>query len=200
MDFTTLKDRLIKLGYKVNCFETAKEAAEYIDNEIDNTTVGFGGSVTLQEMGLYEKLSAHNDVYWHWKTETMTADEARTKAREAAIYISSVNGIAETGEIINIDGNGNRVAEILYGHKKVYLVVGENKVAPDYERALYRARNIAGPLNAGRLNRKTPCAVKMDKCYNCASPDRICRGLTVLWESPYSCEYEVVLINEKLGY
>ena len=113
---------------------------------------------------------------------------------------SSVNGLAETGEIINIDGTGNRVAAIFYGHKKVYLVVGKNKIAPDYEKALWRARNIASPRNAKRLGVNTPCAVNADKCYDCKSPQRICRGLLVLWEKPMASDIEILLINEDLGY
>ena len=92
------------------------------------------------------------------------------------------------------------MASIFYGHKKVYLVVGENKIAKDYESALYRARNIAAPLNAKRLGVKTPCAVKGDRCYDCKSPERICRGLSVLWGKPMTGEFEVLLIHENLGY
>lgn len=201
LHFTEIKNNLEKLGYKVSCFETAKEATEYIDSQIDGSTVGFGGSVTLKEMGLYEKLETHNKVTWHWIVpEGKTDGDMRAESRDAKVYISSVNGIAETGEIINIDGTCNRVAEIFYGHEKVFLVAGVNKIADDYDAALYRARNIAAPLNAKRLNMKTPCAVKADKCYNCNSPQRICRGLSVLWDKPMGGEFEVVLINEKLGY
>ena len=126
--------------------------------------------------------------------------ETRTAASQAEIYISSVNGISEQGEIVNIDGTGNRVAAISYGPSKVYLVVGANKVASDYESALFRARNVAAPLNAKRLNRKTPCAANADKCYDCTSPERICRNLSVLWTKPSGAEYEVILIKESLGY
>ena len=130
----------------------------------------------------------------------MTVIETRTAAAQAEIYISSVNGISEQGEIVNIDNTGNRVAAISYGPSKVYLVVGANKVAIDYESALFRARNIAAPLNAKRLNRKTPCAAHADKCYDCNSPERICRNLSVLWNKPTGAEYEVILISEELGY
>lgn len=130
----------------------------------------------------------------------MTADEVRSLAATAEIYISSVNALAQTGEIINIDGACNRIASICYGHKKVYLIVGKNKIAPDYNTALYRARNVAAPKNARRLGKKTPCAVNADKCYNCKSPDRICRALSVLWTKPSLCDYEIVLINEDLGF
>jgi len=201
MDFTNIKKNLEALEYKVSCFETAAEAAEYLTGAIQNTTVGFGGSMTLKEMGLYEKLGETNKVYWHWiLPEGMTQDDARAHARNTEVYLSSANGIAETGEIVNIDGNGNRVAETLFGHKKVYIIAGKNKIAPDYDGALWHARNVASPKNAQRMQKKTPCAVKGDKCYDCKSPDRICRGLVVLWKKPMAAEYEVVLINEDLGY
>ena len=82
----------------------------------------------------------------------------------------------------------------------MYFVIGKNKIAPDYDKALWRARNIAAPKNAQRLNKNTPCAVKGDRCYDCSSPERICKGLAVLWKKPTNCPYEIVLINEDLGY
>ena len=91
-------------------------------------------------------------------------------------------------------------ASTLYGHQKVYFVIGTNKIAPDYDAALWRARNIAAPLNARRLERKTPC-VKTGRCMNCSSPERICRGLVVLWEKPALIpEVEVVIIEQELGF
>ena len=200
-DFTKLKNNLESKGYAVSVFDTKEEAASYIHTQINGKTVGFGGSVTLREMGLFERLSAHNTVYWHdEKPEHMTVAETRTAAARAEIYISSVNGISEHGEIVNIDNTGNRVAAISYGPAKVFLVLGFNKVAPDLACALDRARNVAAPLNAKRLNRKTPCAVNADKCYDCKSPDRICRNLSVLWTKPTGAAYEIVLIGEHLGY
>lgn len=201
MNLNQLKSVLEQKGYKASVFETAEDATKYIDSVIDGTSVGFGGSVTLEQLGVYEKLALHNDVYWHQRIpEGKTHVELRNEANAASIYLSSVNGLAETGEIINIDGSCNRVASIYYGHKKVYLIVGKNKIAPDYESALWRARNIAAPLNAQRLKRKTPCAVKGDKCYDCSSPDRICCGLSVHWRAPMTGEIEIILINENLGY
>ena len=201
MCFETVKKNLVERGFKVSCFETKEEAASYLDGAIDGCSVGFGGSVTLKEMGLYERLSAHNRALWHWAVpEGADPKQLRTDAARADVYISSVNGIAETGEIINIDGSCNRVSAILYGHRKVYLVVGKNKLAPDYDGALYRARNVAAPKNAQRLGMNTPCAVKADRCYDCSSPQRICRALTVLWEAPTGGDFEVILVNESLGY
>ena len=126
---------------------------------------------------------------------------AMEQAAATDVYISSVNGLAETGELINIDGTGNRVSSTLFGHEKVYFVVGKNKIAPDYDKALWRARNIASPKNAQRIGVQTPCAVKGDRCYDCKSPQRICRGLVVLWEKPKAIQtMEVILIDEELGY
>lgn len=193
-DFQTLKENLEAEGFIVSCFATAGEAADYLDSRLDGRTIGIGGSMTVREMGLAQRLEGHNQIVWHW-----TGDSAK-EAVQTQIYISSVNGIAETGEIINIDGTGNRVASGLFGHEKVYFIVGRNKIAPDYEAALWRARNIAAPKNAQRLGVKTPCAAKGDRCYNCKSPDRICRALTVYWERPLSMEFEVVLVDEDLGY
>ena len=198
-DFTRVKQNLEARGFRVSVFATAAEAADYLDSAIDNTSVGFGGSVTLEQMGLYERLERHDRVNWHWRP-TVDGADARQAAMTAEHYITSVNGLAETGELINIDGTGNRVASTLYGHKKVWFVVGRNKLAPTYEEALWRARNIAAPKNAQRLKRKTPCAVKADHCYDCKSPERICRGLVVLWEAIGSMEMEVVLVDEALGY
>ena len=201
MTFDILKTNLEKSGYTVSVFETAEEAASYLESEIHGKTVAFGGSVTVRDMGLYEKLSKNNTVFWHWKPEDgQTGKQVCALARNTDIYISSVNGIAETGEIVNIDGNGNRVAETTYGHEKVYLIAGKNKIAPDLHSAINRARNIASPLNAKRLGMKTPCAVKGDKCYDCKSADRICRILSVFLQKPNGCEYEVVLVNESIGY
>ena len=201
MDFTTVKKNLEARGFVVSTFATAKEAADYLNAQIDHSSVSFGGSMTLSQMGLFESLGAHNTMYSHWNVpEGMDASEVLKNASTCAHYLLSANGLAETGEIINIDGTGNRVASSLYGHKKVWFVIGSNKLAPSYDEALWRARNIAAPKNAQRLGMKTPCAVKGDRCYDCKSPQRICRALVVLWEAVKGCETEVVLIDEVLGY
>ena len=200
-DFTKLVRNLVNKGYKVTVFNSKDAAAKYLDSQINGRTVGFGGSVTLHELGLFNLLSKHNTVYWHdEKPEHMTVAETRTAAARCEIYISSVNGISEQGEIVNIDNTGNRVAAISYGPEKVYLVVGVNKVSPDLNSAIFRARNIAAPLNAKRLKCNTPCAAKGDRCYDCKSPERICRNLSILWDKPTGAKYEIVLIGEKLGY
>jgi len=193
-DLAKLQESLNKRGFAVSYFETAEQAAAYLDGEIDGKTVGAGGSMTLKEMGLLERLSKHNTMVSHWK------GDPREAAMTTQVYLSSVNGVAETGELVNIDGTGNRVSSTIYGHEVLYLVVGVNKVEPDFERALWRARNIASPKNAQKLGKKTPCALKGDKCYDCTSPERICRALVVLWGPPKGFQkVEVVLVNQALG-
>ena len=194
-DFTKVTANLKRRGFAVSCFATAEEACAYLTDALAGKSVGHGGSVTLQEMGLPERLAERSTVYSHWKGDSF-ADAAG-----AAVYLTSVNGLAETGELINIDGTGNRVASSLFGHEAVYFVVGRNKLAPDYDAALWRARNIASPKNAQRLHKKTPCAAKADRCYDCDSPERICRALAVLWQAPTGVgRCEVVLIDQDLGY
>jgi len=158
--------------------------------------VGFGGSATLDALGVYDKLAAHNTVIWHWKQE---ANAARKAAMQTQVYLSSANGLAESGEIVNIDGTGNRVSATLFGHEKVYFVIGRNKLAPTYEAAVYRARNVAAPQRARQLGKKTPCAVKADRCYDCRSPERVCRALVTLWGPMLGMETEVLLVDEDLG-
>lgn len=193
-DITKLRENLEKRGFHTSWFETGEEAAKYLDGRLDGRTIGLGGSMTAQEIGIDKLLPAHNQVAWHWLGGT--AEEAA----QAEVYITSVNGVSETGELVNIDGTGNRVASTIYGHRELYLLVGVNKITPTFEKALWRARNIASPKNARRLGRKTPCAVKGDRCYDCQSPERICRALAVLWEKPNGIPYaEVVIINQELG-
>lgn len=194
-NFDTVRANLEKRGFTVSVFPTAAEAADYLNAAIDGKTVGAGGSQTVAQLDLADRLAAHNTLHWHAR------GGSKGEAARAQVYLASANGLAETGEIVNIDGTCNRVSATLYGHEAVYLIVGRNKLAPSYDAALWRARNIAGPRNAQRLHKKTPCAVRADKCYDCASPDRICNALTVFWRRPGGIpHFEVVLVDEELGF
>jgi len=181
-------------------FATGEEAAAYLNEQIDQRTVGMGGSMTIAELGLRESLSRHNVVFSHGFTPAPPA-QVQQLAAGAEVYLLSANGIAgDTGEILNIDGTGNRVSSSLYGHRKVYLLAGRNKISPNFHSALQRVRNVVAPKNAQRLGRKTPCAAKGDRCYDCDSPERICRGLVVLYKKMGSMDMEVVLVDQELGY
>ena len=127
-DNQKLTAALEKEGYTVSYYETADAAAAALCEKIQGKTVGRGGSKTLEALGLYEKLGENNQVFWHWK---QPADEARANAAAAQIYLTSANGVAETGEIINIDGTGNRLAASIYDKEKVYFIIGVNKIATE---------------------------------------------------------------------
>ena len=195
-DFTNVISNLEARGYTVRQFATGAEAVAYLNEVVDGVTVGFGGSSTLKTLGLYESLGTHNTVIWHWMQE---ATPARMAAMQTDVYLTSANALAQTGELVNIDGAGNRVSSTLFGHKKVYFLIGRNKLTENYEQAVWRARNIAAPKRAQQLNAKTPCAAKADHCYDCKSPGRICRGMVTLWGPLISMETEVLLIDEDLG-
>ena len=127
MNLETAVKNLTAHGFSVRVFRTAQDAANAISQELSGKTVGFGGSVTLEQMQLFETLQKNNTVYWHWK---QTPAQALENARSAQVYLTSANAVSETGEIVNIDGTGNRVASMLYGHEALYIVAGVNKLAP----------------------------------------------------------------------
>lgn len=186
-------------GYKVSFFETSAVAAEYVVGNVSGVTVGFGDSATLASMNLAKRLSKHNFVVDPGKYSGFEFNEIAQKALLTDVFFTSVNGAAETGELVNIDGTGNRVAGSLFGHKKVFIVFGTNKIESTLEKAVWRARNIAAPQNAKRFGFKTPCAVKGDRCYNCDGPDRICNTLNIYLKKMKGVEGEIIIIDESLG-
>lgn len=182
-------------GYTVKHFATGTEAADYMAEQIKGCTVGIGGSKTVEQLGLFDKLKGSNSVYWHWK---VPGPETIKKANAADVYISSANAMTENGEILNIDGRGNRLAGQVYGDKRVYIVAGTNKLCPDFESALYRARNVAAVQNCKRFENNNPCKLD-DKCHDCRMDSRICRALLVLWGPMMGMSTEIILIDEELG-
>ena len=196
MNRELLKQNFEKRGYVVSFFDTKEEAAQYLYEQIVGTSVGFGGSSTVNEMGLKTLLSERNSILLH-KIEK--DPRAAYRARDAKVFICSANGVSETGVMVNIDGRGNRVSATLFGPEKMYYVIGRNKIEPTPEKAWFRAKNVAAPLNAKRLGKKTPCAIKGDRCYVCNSPDRICTA-TVFYDRPMlHTSAEILFIDEDLG-
>lgn len=195
-----LRKNLEANGFKTSYFATGAAAVDYLCTQVVGKKVGFGGSQTLDSLGLYERLSDRNDVAWHWKSSDKNA--ARAKAEQSEIYFASANGVSETGAIVNIDAIGNRLDGTLYGREKVYFVIGTNKIEPDLDRAIHRARNIAAPLNARRFGFDTPCASGGElRCYDCHHAQRICKGMLILMQKMTGVgECEVVIIDEPLGY
>ncbi|MDO4393556.1 MAG: lactate utilization protein [Bacillota bacterium] len=202
----TIKSLEQKL-YTVKCFDSHEEACEYLDSQIDGKTVGFGDSKTIIDMKLYDKLSKHNTVYD--PNQSIDNDGFLEIARNCLtteVYLTSVNAMAETGEMVNIDGTGNRVAGSLFGHDKVFFVVGTNKIEPSLEQAVYRARNVAAPMNSLKYDLPTPCVINFKrtgelKCFDCRRPERICNGIISYLRKMNDIEdVEIILINEEMGF
>ncbi len=194
-----VKTALERRGFQVKCFETAQQARDYLLGAISpRHTVGFGGSMTLKEMGLEEALRERgNPVYWHWTAEDK--EEAQRKAAFADVYLTSANALTRSGQIINMDGHGNRVAATLHGPGRVIFVVGRNKICENYDDAIRRLKTVVCPANARRMNLRTPC-VSTGVCTDCDSRQRICNATVVLEHRMMGYQMEVVLVDEELGY
>ena len=182
--------------------KTKEEAINIITDMIPKgATVAWGGSMTIRDMGLTAKLKAGDyEIYDRDDVNTLE-DKIRMyrKAFECDYYLSSVNAISEDGVIVNIDGNGNRVAAITWGPEHVILVVGLNKVCQDVDAAIKRARSEAAPINMARFDLNTPCQ-KDGTCHDCLSPDSICNYISIQRMSHPAKRHTVVLVDESLGY
>lgn len=181
---------------------TGKEAVKKVMELIPNgSSVTWGGTMTVRDLGIPDALRSRGtlDVLDRDLVETPEGkQDMYLRAFSADVYLSSANAISEDGVIVNIDGNGNRVAAITWGPKKVIFVIGLNKVAQTVEAALARARSTASPINATRFDIKTPCQID-GVCHNCNSADSICNYVHFLRNSPRG-RHTVVLVGEALGY
>ena len=199
---TLTMENLKKRGFSVSHFADKASCAAYLLSEIGDKTVGIGGSVTIDELGIYPTLQERREgeVFWHWFDKNNTS--IQDLANAAPVYLMSANGVSESGLIHNIDGRGNRVANMCYGHEKVYIVIGINKIAPNDEMALWRARHVAGVKNARRLQYQTACMPGEElKCFDCDGPNRICRIFISLTHKPSGIgDVEVVIVDEALGF
>ena len=194
-----LNRRHIEAYYCPTAAEAVKKVSELIP---DGSSVTWGGSMTIRDMGIPQLLCNRGtlEVLDRDKAETpKEVQEIYLRAFTSDVYLSSANAISEDGVIVNIDGNGNRVAAITWGPKKVIFVIGINKVAQTVEAALARARSTASPINAQRFDINTPC--KTDGvCHNCNSTDCVCSYVHFLRNSRNKGRHVVVLVGEDLGY
>ncbi len=162
------------------------------------STVTMGGSFSVEEIGLRQAVAGEE---YRFIDRNKCADprEAMLAAYDADVYLSSVNAMTEDGILINIDGNANRVSALAQGPKKVIFIVGMNKICPDPDSALKRARNVAAPVNAQRFGLNTPCA-KTGACMDCKSPDTICCQFLITRFSRHKGRIHVILVNDFLGF
>ena len=196
------KKALEKNGMKAYLVEDAQAARELVNAMIkDHETVCDGGTMTLQETGILDMLN-HRDLVFHSHSDpTITREQSDAEARKAFsadTFIASTNAVTLQGELVNIDGHGNRVSAMIFGPKQVIIVAGYNKIVEDEEAAKKRIREIAAPANSVRLHKQTPCS-KTGSCQDCYSKDRICSSYVKI---NYDKEdrIRVILIAEAYGY
>ena len=187
-------------GYLANNKDELIKIIDELTNEGD--TVSCGGSMTLFEAGVIDYLRSKRFNFLDRYEENLTKDDLKELYRKtfsADVFFTSTNAITEDGELYNVDGNGNRVAAMLYGPDKVILVVGANKIVKNIDEAINRNKCLSGPANAKRLNTKTPCT-KVGYCMDCKSDDRICCEYTVIKKQRMANRMFVIFINDVLGF
>ncbi len=194
---------LEKNGFKTMLFDDRQGALDWLCAEAEGAErVGIGGSMTLAEMGLVDRLdAAGKTVLFHSRPE-LAPEERRQVMQEQLgcdMFFSSTNALTVGGHLVNIDATGNRVCSMAFGPRKVIVVAGANKITQNIESALKRVKEVACPPNARRLGFDTPCA-KTGLCNDCNSPQRICRITTIIERRPRATDLQVCLINEDLGY
>lgn len=187
-------------GYLVNSKEELIEKIKELVKE--NSTVACGGSMSLFETGIIDHLRSERYNFLDRYKEGLSREEITKLFKEslfADAYFASSNAVTEDGKLYNVDGNGNRVAAMLFGTEKVILVVGVNKIVKNIDEAVIRNREISAPANAKRLNKMTPCA-KVGYCMECKSNDKICREFTVISSQKNKDRMHVIFMNEEIGY
>lgn len=190
-----LESRNMTGYYAANKEEALAKALDIIPN---GASVTMGGALSAKEIGLVDALKT-GDYNFIDRAEFEDKRAAMLAAYDADVFLSSVNAMTEDGELVNIDGNANRVSAIAQGPKKVVFIVGMNKVCDDLDGAMKRARNVAAPINAQRFGLSTPCA-KTGSCMNCKSPDTICCQFLITRFSKHEGRIHVILVNDNLGF
>ena len=189
-------------GFTTHGFESAEEAAEFFFSELGSAEiVGYGGSDTVREIGILDRLKSGDYQFLDRSVFGSTYEEQlgiRRKTLSADVLVASSNAVSLQGALVNTDGEGNRVAALSFGPRRVYLFIGRNKLCDDLAGAMRRARDVACIGLAIRLERETPC-VKTGVCADCASPDRICSYTSIIEHSEPPGRLHLLFINEDLG-
>jgi len=190
-----LKSRNMTGYYAATKEEALSQALALIP---EGSSVTMGGAMSAHEIGLVAALKAGN---YNFIDRDAMADKraAMLAAYDADVFLAGANAMTDDGEIVNIDGNANRVSAIAQGPKKVLFIVGMNKICGDLDSAMKRARNVAAPINAQRFGLNTPCA-KTGACMNCKSPDTICCQFLITRFSRHADRIHVILVNDSLGF
>jgi L-lactate utilization protein LutB len=201
-----LKKTLEANHFEVFVVADAKEAGKIVQEEIlpklVPKSVAWGGSATFTATGLYDVLKDRKDlrVVDQYQKDLTSEQSIEIRRQELLVdlFFTGANAVTEDGQLVNLDGTGNRVAALTFGPKNVIVLAGRNKVMPDLESAMVRVKNFAAPANAIRLQKQTPCA-KTAYCEDCSGPNRICNTWTITEKSNPKGRIKVILINEDLG-
>jgi len=204
---TDLKEVLDANNFETFIVESTDAAKsivlEKIIPKLAPKSVSWGGSITFVATGLYDVLRNRKDLKILDSFEkNLSPEESLERRRQSLLvdlFISGSNAVTEAGQLVNLDMIGNRICGITFGPKNVIVIVGRNKIVPDLDEAMFRIKNYAAPVNAMRLDKKTPCA-KTSFCSDCKSPDRICNTWTITEKSFPKGRVKVVLINQDLGF
>jgi len=196
-------EALKKNAFSAVYFKSGDEASEFImDNIQKGDKVGFGGSMTVVKLGIQEKVKSMGGIVLdHGDTNLSPEEKMETMRGEllSDVFLCSSNAVTLNGELINIDGVGNRVAAMAFGPKKVIVVVGVNKICKNEASAFDRLEQIGAPKNNMRLNMPNPCT-KTGVCMDCRSDARICRIYSVIKRKPVRTDLTVVVIGEDFGF
>lgn len=196
-------EALQKNGFDAVYFSRREEAAQYLLSLIKpGMTVGFGGSVTVKELGIPVSAKEKGAVVLDHGQPGLTPEqilETRRQQLLCDLFLSSVNAVTLNGELVNVDGTGNRVAAMTFGPKQVVAVAGVNKICRSLEDALERIKLVASPMNNKRVGLPNPCATT-GVCTDCDSKTRACRIYSVIKKKPFNTNFTVVLVGESLGY
>ena len=202
-----LKNALEANNFEVFVANNTNEAKNIVLEKIIPKTaaksVSWGGSLTFIATKLYDALKKSSDLkVLDTFDKNLSPEKSLERRRQSLLvdlFITGSNAVTETGQLVNLDMFGNRIAAITFGPKNVVILLGRNKIVPDLDVAMFRIKNYAAPVNTMRLDKKTPC-VKTSYCEECRSPDRICNTWTITEKSFPKGRVKVILINDDLGF
>lgn len=194
-------------GFDARIAKNSVEAKELVLSSISKgAVVGAADSATIRQLGIIEELENHGFQVLNPFTRELTTDPARTVARDdisrqmffCDVLIAGTNTVTTSGELVNVDAVGNRVASMIFGPRRVFIVAGRNKIVRDVEEALYRIKNVIAPFHARTKKFATPCA-RTGKCCNCSAPKRICSVITIMEKKPWRTDISIILVEEDMG-
>lgn len=203
INIETVVENLKKNNFAVHVAENKEEGAQIVRSLIEKgATIGVGGSVTIDQLDILDGLEAEGHLIFNHNKPGLTPQQTldfRRRELTADVFLMSTNALTEKGELVNIDGVGNRVAALAFGPKRVIVVTGTNKIVADVHAGIARIGSVAAPLNNKRLKKDMPC-IKAGHCVDCQLPGRICNITTITKKRPPFTDIQIVLVKEELGY